>query len=124
MTAAAGAKRVLVAEDDPGLRSLLQEALLKEGYGVETCADGLTSLARIAGTSPSIVVIDSSLPPSGAADIIEHLRSKGRLVPIILLAARHDEELQKACREWVDVDYLAKPFSVQEFLMAIARAGP
>lgn len=118
-----GTKRILLAEDDGALCSLLEDALIREGFAVEVCADGLSALARIASTRPSIVVIDAALPPSGGTEIIEHLRSKGRLVPVILLATEHDEDLQKACEEWIHVGYLAKPFSVQEFLLAITRAG-
>lgn len=118
----AGLKRVLVAEDDPLLRTLYQEALGREGFVVETCGNGTAAMASIGTFQPAILVLDSELPPIGAWPIVERMRERGLLTPIILLACEHDDELQEACARWTGVRYLAKPFGLQEFLQAVARA--
>lgn len=102
---------------------MYQLALPPEGYAVEVCADGLSSLAQIAARPPAFVVVDSDLPPMGGMAIVEHLRKKGRLVPIVLVSSRHDEGIRRECGEWFRVEYLAKPFSLQELFQALIRVS-
>jgi two-component system OmpR family response regulator len=123
MVAALLSLRVILGEDDPGLGELFTDALSREGYDVEICTDVKTSLARVAADPPSILVLDSALPPSGGLALVERLRKKGRLVFTVLLASAPDERLRKACLALPRVEYLAKPFSIQELLQALSRFG-
>ncbi len=124
MTAAPiGVRRILFGEDDPALCELFHAALAMEGFAVETCPDGVASLALVARNRPSILVLDAELPPAGGLDVVRQIREKGSLVPVILLAGRTDPRAQKAFRQWPHVEVLAKPFGLQELLNAVARAG-
>lgn len=116
-------KQILLGEDDSALSELISAALKLEGYGVESCVDTLAALARIASIQPTIVIIDSELPPAGGLAVVEHLRRKGSLVPIIVLSAENDSKLRDAILEWPQAQCLAKPFSIHEMLLAVARAG-
>lgn len=122
MAAAHEIRRVLIADDELTLRDFFQEALTLEGFTVETCGDSYTTIARIAAFQPAIIMLDSELHPTGGFPILERLRERGNLAPIIFMATEHDKKLKKICDEWPHVHYLAKPFGFQELLQVLARA--
>lgn len=114
-------KRVLIADNDAELREFLKEAILRDGFPVEACADAFALGGLLGSFRPAIIVLDSDLPPSGGFPVVERLRERGHLIPIILMASEHDEELKSICEQWPLVQYLPKPFGLQELLQALAR---
>ncbi|HYF91731.1 MAG TPA: response regulator transcription factor [Symbiobacteriaceae bacterium] len=111
---------VLVVEDDAMLSDVLRMYLEKEGYEVKVIADGLDGLTQALVARPALVVLDVMLPRLDGWEIIRQLREVSE-VPIILLTARGEEADKLMGFDLGADDYLAKPFSMQEFL-ARARA--
>jgi two-component system, OmpR family, KDP operon response regulator KdpE len=114
--------RVLVVEDEDGLRRALAINLKARGYTVETVPDG-TSALRAAATAPGpdLVIVDLGLPDMDGMDVIAGIRGWSA-VPIIILSAR-DNQWDKV--DGLDTgadDYLTKPFAMDELLARI-RAG-
>ena len=68
-------KRLLLIEDEPGLVLTLRDRLAREGYGVETCADGESGLERAARESFDLVLLDVMLPRLNGFDVLRELRS-------------------------------------------------
>jgi DNA-binding response OmpR family regulator len=112
--------RVLVVDDDPGIRDLASLYLAKEGFEVATAVDGTSAVARIAELSPNLVVLDLMLPGMSGFDVCKQVRLDSS-VPILMLTAR-DEDVDKIVGlELGADDYLTKPFNPRE-LVARVRA--
>lgn len=108
--------RLLVAEDDPGLRSVLERALRRSGYAVDTVGDGEHALAHLRAYDYDAVVLDWRMPGIPGVDVVRQARRQGDRVPIIMLTAR-DTTADRV--EGLDAgadDYLVKPFQLAELL--------
>jgi DNA-binding response OmpR family regulator len=119
-------QRVLVVDDDEGVRTAVTWALEADGFDVETLGDGLTAWEQIEAAPPSLVVLDLSLPGLGGLDILRRLRSTEdrdgrRPLPIIVLSGRDSETDRIVGLDLGADDYLVKPFSPGE-LAARARS--
>ncbi len=111
--------RLLVAEDDPGLRSVLERALRRSGYAVDSVADGPRALACLRSFPYDVVVMDWRLPGESGVDVVRAARSSGSVVPILMLTAR-DTTADRV--EGLDAgadDYLVKPFELAELLARV-----
>jgi two-component system OmpR family response regulator len=108
--------RLLVAEDDPGLRSVLERALVRNGYVVDTVADGARALEHLRSYDYDAAVVDWRMPGPPGVDVVREARRLGTRVPIIMLTAR-DTTADRV--EGLDAgadDYLVKPFELSELL--------
>lgn len=114
-----GAKsNVLVVDDDRKITSLLQRALLYEGYEVVTANDGKSGLAVAAERPPDVVVLDLMLPGVDGMEVCRRLRAVGD-VPILMLTARDTVAERVAGLEIGADDYLVKPFALEELLARV-----
>lgn len=114
------AKRLLVVDDDANLRAALMYSLRQEGFDVLTAEDGLTGLEAFRREEPDLVVLDVMMPNLDGLEVCRRIRKESD-VPILMLTAR-DTELDKVVGLEIGADdYLAKPFSMREFV-ARARA--
>jgi two-component system, OmpR family, response regulator len=108
--------RLLVAEDDPGLRSVLERALKRNGYVVDVVADGDGALAHLRAYDYDAVVLDWRMPGTPGVEVVRQARRRGAQVPILMLTAR-DTTADRV--EGLDAgadDYLVKPFQLAELL--------
>jgi len=114
-----GADRVLVVEDDEGIREALKYSLVAAGYAVSEASDGGVGLRMAQQLRPDLVLLDLMLPQMGGIEVCRALQmSTG--VPVIMLTAK-DSEFDKVVGLEVGADdYVTKPFSMREVL---ARVG-
>ncbi len=119
-------QRILVVDDDPGLRELLDGYLRDSGYEVQTVGDGEAMREELARASFDLIVLDLMLPGEDGLTLCRRLRAHSG-VPILMLTARGDEFERVLGLEMGADDYLAKPFSPRELLARIRsilrRAG-
>ena len=80
--------RVLIAEDDPELRRVLQRGLAEEGFEPKTVATGAELLARADSDLPDLLVVDVGLPDADGRDLCQALRARGIQTPVLFLTAR------------------------------------
>jgi DNA-binding response OmpR family regulator len=113
LDAPAVAARVLILEDDPNVAEVVARYLAREGYEVETVADGAEGLHRALSDPPDLVVLDLMLPSIGGLEVCRRLRAAAP-VPVIMLTARGEEADRIAGLELGADDYVAKPFSPRE----------
>jgi DNA-binding response OmpR family regulator len=118
--------RVLVVDDDEGVRTGVTWALEADGFSVEAVQDGVRALDVIESAPPSLVVLDLSLPGIGGLDILRRVREREERdcsfrVPIIVLSGRDGEADRIVGLDLGADDYLVKPFSPGE-LAARARS--
>ncbi|HEY4928005.1 MAG TPA: response regulator transcription factor [Acidimicrobiales bacterium] len=119
--------RVLVAEDDPGLRSVLERGLREHGYVVDAVADGDEALSYLRSYTYEAAVLDWRMPTISGLDVVRAMRSRGDRTPVLMLTARDTtEDRVEGLNEGAD-DYLVKPFSFAELvarLSALQRRPP
>jgi DNA-binding response OmpR family regulator len=112
--------RILVVDDDPTVSEVVALYLARDGYTVETVADGRTALDRALAEPPDLVVLDLMLPGIDGLEVCRRLRALAP-VPIVILTARGQESDRIIGLELGADDYVAKPFSTKE-LVARVRA--
>ena len=121
------AVRVLVVEDDPSVRGLLQTLLESEGYAVTTASDGLGGLGQAAASSPALVLLDLVMPDLGGVRVLDHLHDDPVLsrIPVIVLTG-HEDALPAVRARLGDDNVILKPFAVAELLARIGAVtgGP
>ena len=115
---------VLVVEDDPANRSLLERILEREGYRTTTAGDGEAALLAVGEHAPDLILLDIGLPRMDGYEVTRRLRSHLRTltVPIILLTGRSGlEDVVEGLDAGAD-DFLSKPFRSPELLARIRSA--
>ena len=119
--------RVLVAEDDPGLRSVLERGLREHGYVVDAVADGDDALAHLRAYTYEVAVLDWRMPTVTGIDVVRRMRARGDRTPVLMLTARDaTADRVEGLNEGAD-DYLVKPFTFAELtarLTALQRRPP
>jgi len=122
-----GAPRVLVVEDDPNVRGLLETLLSAEGYDVLTAGDGIAGLVKAATQHPALVVLDVMMPDLGGMRVLQELESDPDLAGLPVLIVTGKVEAVPELRERLGADsVLVKPFGVTELLTRVAQltGGP
>ena len=112
------AKRLLVVDDDPALRTLLGDYLGENGYEVVAVGDGRSMRAAMDDECFDLVILDLMLPGEDGLSLCRSLRGHSN-VPILMLTARGDELDRIIGLEMGADDYLAKPFNPRELLARI-----
>jgi two-component system, OmpR family, alkaline phosphatase synthesis response regulator PhoP len=111
--------KILLIEDEPGLRLTLGDRLQKEGYVVETSSDGEEGFGLASGNPYDLIILDLMLPKKSGYDVCRELRQLGLAVPIVMLTAR-DQMMDKIQGLKIGADdYLTKPFEMLELLARI-----
>jgi two-component system OmpR family response regulator len=113
--------KVLVVDDEPNIRELVQVALTFHGCTVVTAATGNEALRSAEASDPDLVVLDVVLPDLDGFEVCRRLRARGDEVPIIFLTARDTSSDTVQGLALGGDDYVTKPFSV-EALVARIRA--
>ncbi|MEZ0075515.1 response regulator transcription factor [Planotetraspora sp. GP83] len=119
--------RVLVVEDDAGLRDVLARGLRDEHFEVLTAPDGAKALRAVQDHRVDAVVLDIGLPDSDGRDVCQAMRAAGIDVPVVFLTARDTLTDRLSGFSAGGDDYLGKPFHVAELAArvraALRRAG-
>ncbi|PNQ06313.1 histidine kinase, partial [Mesotoga sp. SC_NapDC3] len=111
--------KVLVVEDERDLGRLLKEFLEREGFVVETAADGEEGLYMATSGPFDVIVLDILLPKLNGWQVLEGIRSSGSKIPVLMLTALDGiEDKVKGFYLGAD-DYLSKPFDIRELVVRI-----
>jgi two-component system, OmpR family, phosphate regulon response regulator OmpR len=113
------AGRLVVLDDDPDLRAMLQRYLSQHDYEVR-CVSDRTQLTRLLQREPfDVLILDLMLPGDSGLAVCQDLRAQGEHIPILMLTARGDPVDRVVGLEMGADDYLPKPFSPRELLARI-----
>ena len=113
-------KLLLVDDEAPFVRAL-GVSLKAMGYEVDAAPTGAAALAKAATTVPDIIVLDLGLPDMDGLEVLKGLRA-WTTVPVIVLSARHRDDVKVAAIDGGADDYVTKPFSMDELLARIRAA--
>ena len=109
---------VLVVEDDPNIRELLQMYLEKDGYAVTLASDGGQGLAKFRAIKPNLVLLDVMMPVMDGWAVCKAIRAEGDTPVIMLTAKGETDDKVMGLKAGAD-DYITKPFEMKELLARI-----
>ena len=113
------AAKILVVDDDPAVRNLIQRFLLKQNYQVESAEDGRTGLSMFEQFHPDLVILDVNLPDLIGFNLCQDMQSRSGVF-VLLLTSRTDEgDKIRGFSKGAD-DYLTKPFGLGELEVRVA----
>jgi two-component system response regulator VicR len=118
-------ERILLVEDDPVFRSVIEDNLVCEGYRVDAVGNGNAALAHFRSSPPNLVILDLTLPDWDGFELFPLLHRGGK-VPIIILSARGQKLDKLKGLELGADDYVTKPTDLEELLArirAVLRRG-
>ncbi len=110
---------ILVIEDDPTIRPVIEFALTKAGYSVSTASTGTTGLKTAQTIGPDLILLDIMLPGLSGFEVATTIRATDKVTPIIMLTALDREENKVRGLDAGADDYITKPFSTSELLARI-----
>lgn len=110
---------ILVVDDEPNIREVVELYLRREGYAVEVVGDGSAALRAIEQKLPDLIVLDLMLPLLTGTQLTRTLREGHYDIPIIMLTAKGDESDRVAGLELGADDYVTKPFSPKELVARV-----
>lgn len=111
--------KVLVIDDEPGVRELISEALSISEITAVLAADGLEALSHLRRERFDLLILDINMPKLDGLALLEKLRAEGMSVPVLMLSARADKaDINQGLRIGAD-DYLTKPFGIEELVLRV-----
>ncbi len=112
---------VLIVEDEPAQREVLQYNLQAEGYRIATAVNGEEALLLVEEELPDVIVLDWMLPAVSGIEVCRQLKTRAetRAIPIIMISAKSEEVDRVRGLETGADDYMVKPYSVSELLARV-----
>lgn len=115
-------KKVLVVEDDNGIRMAISSILERQGYQVNSVVDGVEALKQV--DKADVVLLDIFLPKVMGDEFLRCIRNKGNMVPVVLMsAAMKEAEAMECFKEFKVIDYVAKPFKTKDLVEKVNKAA-
>ncbi len=115
------AKRILVVDNEPKMRRILELSLKNLGHEVEQAGDGREALAAIERGAFDLVLSDLRMPNMDGIALLQALRERGEDVPVIVLTAYGTIETAVAAMKLGAVDYILRPFEIETIELAVSR---
>lgn len=112
---------ILVADDEPSIRELLQDILELDGARVYLARTGQEALSMIERCNPDLAILDIQMPPPDGLAILQQLRGKGNNVPVLIITAHDVSGLALQVLQRGANDYVTKPFDPDKILLAVSR---
>ena len=114
--------RVLIVDDDPGVRKVLRRILTGAGYVVEEAEEAFQALDSLDTSPPDAALLDIKMPGMDGLGLMENLRQRGLEIPIVVLTGHGDEFTSGQCLEAGAAGYLTKPPDRADLLLAVRGA--
>lgn len=111
--------KILIVDDEAGVRELLKDALKLAGFETQAANDGMGALTLLRSYTPDIMIIDINMPLMDGFELVERLRKTGNNVPVLMLSARADRvDITRGLTLGAD-DYVVKPFGLEELVLRL-----
>lgn len=109
-------KKILIVDDQPGIRLLLNELFKKEKYMPHLAANGIEALKIFDEEPIDCVLLDMKIPGMNGIEILEQLKAKNAHIPVIMMTAYGEQELIDEAMQLGASHYFTKPFNIFEVL--------
>lgn len=117
-------EKILVVDDQLGIRILLNEILQKEGYQTFQAANGLQALAILEKHAPDLVLLDMKIPGMDGLEILKRMKEKEPDIRVIIMTAYGELEMIQASNELGALAHFPKPFDIKEIRQAVKKYLP
>ena len=119
-------KRVLLIEDEPNIIQAIGFILSRDGWTVDTHADGQTAMAEVHRRNPDLIILDVMLPNRSGFDILKDLRADPgtKDTPVLMLTARGQKKDREMALAFGASKFMTKPFANAEVLGAVRELVP
>ena len=114
--------KIMVVDDEPDLRDMLNIMLSKEGFEIELAEDGSDFLEKVDTFNPDVVTLDVMMPGPTTEEILKGLKKRKSKPKVILLTVvRFDGDEKKMFEQGNVVDYVKKPFDIDVLMDAVKK---
>jgi len=114
--------KVLVIDDDKGVRDTLSAVLKEEGYTVATSADGQDGLQRALDDEPQFVLCDLQVPVVDGLEFLERYRESDGKALVVMMGQYADADVALEAMRRGAYDWLPKPFTASEMILTLRKA--
>ncbi len=113
-------RKVLVIDDEKGIRDLLCDFLQRKGYQASSAADAREMIVQMNKQLPDIVFLDIRLPDIDGLELLKLIKQLDQEIIVIMMSAYATEEIAKDSLQWGAFDYIRKPFEFEQVESVLA----
>jgi len=113
--------KILIVEDNADVASLLHDLLVRQGYDVSVCYDGIQGFEFAQRQKPNLILLDLMLPGGGGFYVLERLKlsTMTKFIPVVVLTASKDPEHRKKAEDMDVAAFVEKPYDNKQLLTII-----
>ncbi|MBW7477764.1 response regulator [Paenibacillus oenotherae] len=112
-------KKVLIVDDQNGIRVLLMEVFSSEGYATFQASNGKLALEIVRDEAPDLVLLDMKIPGMDGLEILKHLKAINKEIKVIMMTAYGELDMIKEATDHGALMHFTKPFDIDEMRMAV-----
>ena len=114
-------KKILIVDDQFGIRILLNEIFQKEGYATFQAANGAQALAIVNKQKPDLVILDMKIPGMDGLEILKRIKKDYEEIKVIIMTAYGELDMIQEAMDRGAVTYFSKPFDIDELLQMVHK---
>lgn len=114
-------KKILIVDDQTGIRILLMELFGNEGYEMFQAANGKAALEVVEQDSPDLVLLDMKIPGMDGLEILRHIKATHPHIHVIMMTAYGELDIIQKAKELGALSHFTKPFDIDEMRQAVDR---
>ncbi|UII58002.1 response regulator [Cytobacillus spongiae] len=116
--------KILIVDDQFGIRILLNEVLQKEGYETHQAANGIQALDIVTNHSPDLVLLDMKIPGMDGIEILKRMKVIDKDIRVIIMTAYGELDMIQEAKDLGALTHFAKPFDIDDIRSAVKKYLP
>ncbi|MFD0713150.1 response regulator [Paenibacillus sp. GCM10027626] len=112
-------KKVLIVDDQNGIRVLLMEVFSSEGYVTFQASNGKLALEIVRSETPDLVLLDMKIPGMDGLEILKHIKAINKEIKVIMMTAYGELDMIKEATDHGALMHFTKPFDIDEIRVAV-----
>src|SRR5215831_9906090 len=114
--------KILVVDDEPSNRKILEQELKHNGYAVEVAKDGSEALKKVESSPPDLVILDYMMPSLSGLDVLKELRKRDDDTPVVMITAYGTVDRAVEAMKAGAYDFITRPFDPDHIEIVIRKA--